>query len=216
MPHPTGGTEDLCIFLKLHFSVFLTRILNFSLFSPFFFTTISACPSNCRPHPIYSAAHFKPPVILVLVGCIGKGGNTEFSSPHFRELLKMCISILFPRLRKCFTSQMLKKFRQHMNLIGCWGTCVPCQHDPIALCWKPFKIYDEKREKGMISWSSTKGTQPWGGNCDCNFCSLTGLYFTQRLNNWNIDRALEKRARTSSSQRRQWKSNIFPLSLYTL
>lgn len=113
VPHLTGGTEDLCIFLKLHFSVFLTRILNFSLFS------LSSVPpsqhSNCRPSPNYSASLFMLPVILVLMGCIGKGGNTEFSSPHFRELLKVYISILFPGLRQCLTSHMLKSFRHWPN-----------------------------------------------------------------------------------------------------
>lgn len=62
--------------------------------------------------------------ILFLMGCIDEEGNTEFSSPHFRELLRVYISILFPSLRQCFTSQRLKKLRQCINLVECWGTCV--------------------------------------------------------------------------------------------
>lgn len=65
-----------------------TRILNlcFSLSSPFYSTTTSASPSDGKPSPSSSASRFIFVAVLVLMGCMGRVENREFSSPDFREL----------------------------------------------------------------------------------------------------------------------------------
>lgn len=125
----------LYIFLKLHVLVPQFLVLNFcfSMSSPFYCITTSAYPSNCKHCPSSSAPCFMSPAILVLMGCMGRVGNREFNSPHFKELPQE-VPIFFPGSKSCFASyQMPAKLQLHINLVECRGVHVPCSGS-ITLC----------------------------------------------------------------------------------
>lgn len=128
--------QNLCIF-----SVFLTWNLNFSLFAPF--SVPPSQPALLIADPLPVTSFIFHAFCHIVCWWDAKAREKIQNSVLISSEFSRCTYLFYLLV---WDNAPLAKFRQCINLVECWGTCVSCQNDPITLCWKSFKIYWERKE----------------------------------------------------------------------